>query len=160
MNSETRRLIDSWRRWGWGRTSDLRSDATARAKCACADELEAVLLAASPAPGVVDAAREVDTIVQQTGHAHDWFPALAKLHQALAASRALQPTIDNRLLLETLIDRGAITQHTYTHLCVFIGWLSGDIPELHNVEVPLLAESLNRYLCKLEEETREVCTKV
>src|SRR5688572_28662027 len=28
----------------------------------------------------------------------------------------------------------------------FIGWLSADIPELHNVEVPRLAESLERFL--------------
>lgn len=28
----------------------------------------------------------------------------------------------------------------------FVGWLSADIPELHGVEVPLLAESLERFL--------------
>lgn len=28
----------------------------------------------------------------------------------------------------------------------FVGWLSGDVPELHNVEVPRLAESLERFL--------------
>lgn len=27
----------------------------------------------------------------------------------------------------------------------FIGWLSGDIPELHSVEVPRLADSWQRY---------------
>lgn len=27
----------------------------------------------------------------------------------------------------------------------FIGWLSGDIPELHKVEVPLLADSWERF---------------
>ena len=27
----------------------------------------------------------------------------------------------------------------------FCGWLSGDIPELHNVEVPRLADSLTRF---------------
>lgn len=67
---------------------------------------------------------------------------------------------ENQLLLDTLIERGAITQHTYTHLCVFCGWLSADVPELNDVEVPKLAESLNRYLCKLEEETREVDAQV
>jgi hypothetical protein len=28
----------------------------------------------------------------------------------------------------------------------FVGWLSADIPELHGVEVPRLAESLDRFL--------------
>jgi hypothetical protein len=28
----------------------------------------------------------------------------------------------------------------------FVGWLSGDIPELHHVEVPRLAASLERFL--------------
>lgn len=31
----------------------------------------------------------------------------------------------------------------------FIGWLSGDIPELHSVEVPRLAESMERFEAKL-----------
>lgn len=31
----------------------------------------------------------------------------------------------------------------------FIGFLSGDIPELHTVEVPKLAESWERFKCTL-----------
>ena len=33
-----------------------------------------------------------------------------------------------------------------------VGWLSGDIPELHNVPVPRLAESLERFLEASEEK--------
>jgi hypothetical protein len=32
----------------------------------------------------------------------------------------------------------------------FIGWLSGDIKELHTVEVPLLAESWERFKVKFD----------
>lgn len=32
-----------------------------------------------------------------------------------------------------------------SHTREFIGWLSGDIPELHSVEVPRLAESFERF---------------
>lgn len=31
------------------------------------------------------------------------------------------------------------------HICQFIGWLSGDIPELHAVEVTRLADSYERF---------------
>lgn len=37
----------------------------------------------------------------------------------------------------------------------FLGWLSGDIPELHNVEVPRLAESWERYRAKIDEYPAE-----
>lgn len=31
---------------------------------------------------------------------------------------------------------------------MFIGWLSADIPELHNVEIPRLADSWDRFKAK------------
>jgi len=37
-------------------------------------------------------------------------------------------------------------QNVGDHLRMFCGWLSGDFPELHNVELPKLAESAERYL--------------
>jgi hypothetical protein len=36
----------------------------------------------------------------------------------------------------------------------FIGWLSGDIPELHGVEVPKLAESWNRFRARSAQSER------
>lgn len=39
-------------------------------------------------------------------------------------------------------------EHRWAHetkMREFAGWLSADIPELHNVEVPRLAESLERF---------------
>ncbi len=40
----------------------------------------------------------------------------------------------------------------------FAGWLSADIPELHSVEVPRLAESLERFIAKTSEE-RDAVTR-
>lgn len=40
----------------------------------------------------------------------------------------------------------------------FVGWLSGDVPELHNVEVPRLAESLERFLVADAEAPAEVAS--
>jgi hypothetical protein len=37
----------------------------------------------------------------------------------------------------------------------FLGWLSGDIPELHAVEVPRLADSWERYRAKIDEMPAE-----
>jgi hypothetical protein len=37
-------------------------------------------------------------------------------------------------------------------LCEFVGFFSGDVPELHGVEVPRLAESLDRFLRALAKD--------
>lgn len=37
----------------------------------------------------------------------------------------------------------------------FAGWLSGDIPELRGVEIPLLAESLERFRAARASERQE-----
>lgn len=37
----------------------------------------------------------------------------------------------------------------------FLGWLSSDIPELHKVEVPRLAESMERFEAKLASDAMD-----
>lgn len=42
-----------------------------------------------------------------------------------------------------------------TEVREFIGWLSGDIPELHKVEVPKLADSWERFKVAKNERASE-----
>lgn len=53
---------------------------------------------------------------------------------------------------ELLAKHEAITRSA---MYEFLGWLSGDIPELHAVEVPRLADSWERYRAKIDEMPTE-----
>lgn len=72
--------------------------------------------------------------------AMDWAKALNKRFPSISVDEAL-PWMASALMRgydeHTSIAAGQTEE--------FIGWLSGDIPELHNVEVPRLADSWNRF---------------
>jgi hypothetical protein len=54
--------------------------------------------------------------------------------------------MDSEQEIEALKLRAAQASEHGKLMREFVGWLSGDIPELHSVEVPRLAESLERFL--------------
>jgi hypothetical protein len=52
-------------------------------------------------------------------------------------------------------ERASISDAVHGLMREFVGFLSADVPELHGVEVPRLAESLDRFL-KLRDEASGV----
>lgn len=80
-------------------------------------------------------------------YARQWMPALAYAIDALRATPSAPQVSPNSSSTSQEVREAAIGNGNT--VAGFIGWLSADIPELRNVEVPRLAESYDRFLRRL-----------